>query len=339
MIEPRDNPFLAGQDAAEATLADAMRSGRLHHGWLISGPEGVGKATLAFRFARRLFAGVPPHQNNTLALDAGHVVFRRVAAGTHADLLTVARAYDEKRKRVRGEIVVDDVRRVAEFLRLTPAEGGWRIVIVDGAEHLNRNAANALLKVLEEPPARAILLLTCAAPGRLLPTIRSRCRQLTLPPLDPPTLAAVLARYLPDLPAAERARLADIADGSPGRALALAGEQGVQLAGLVDETFSMLPQVDLLRAHAIADTIARSETGFSTFMDLLRAELAKAVREAGRKTSLGAGGLGQRLAAVKPLDAWVDVWHGLTRLQSDTERFNLDKRQALIQGLSLLRGS
>lgn len=336
MLEPRANPHFVGHEGQVASLFEAARAGRLHHGWLISGQPGIGKATLAYRFARWLLAGGTAPD---LALNPSDGVFRRVAAGTHPDFFTVERRVNVKTDRLQSEIVINTIQEACNFMRLTPAEGGWRVVLIDGAEDMNSNAANALLKVLEEPPARAILLLTCAAPGRLLPTIRSRCRQLTLPPLDPPTLAAVLARYLPDLPAAERARLADIADGSPGRALALAGEQGVQLAGLVDETFSMLPQVDLLRAHAIADTIARSETGFSTFMDLLRAELAKAVREAGRKTSLGAGGLGQRLAAVKPLDAWVDVWHGLTRLQSDTERFNLDKRQALIQGLSLLRGS
>src|SRR5271165_3045369 len=173
--EPRANPLLLGHEAAEATLAAALHSGRLHHAWLLTGPAGIGKATLAFRFARRLLAG---HGGEGLQLDSTHPVFRRVAVGAHADLLTVERAFDPKRKRQRTEIVVDDVRRIGGFLHLTPAEGGWRVVVVDGADELNRNAANALLKVLEEPPPRALLLLTAAAPGRLPATIRSRTRRL-----------------------------------------------------------------------------------------------------------------------------------------------------------------
>src|SRR5271169_1750093 len=196
---PRANPLLLGHEAAEATLLEAMRSGRMHHAWLITGPDGVGKATLAFRFARRLLAGMP--DGDTLALDPAHPVFRRVAAGSHADLLTVERAYDDKRKRMRTQIAVDDVRRISSFMSLTPAEGGWRVVVVDGAEELNQASANALLKILEEPPRRAILLLVCGAPGRLLPTIRSRCRRLRLDPLGPGAMERLLAAYLPNLAA------------------------------------------------------------------------------------------------------------------------------------------
>ena len=339
--EPRENPELVGQDAAERTLAEAMRSGRMHHAWLITGPEGIGKATLAYRFARRLLAGFDG--TDSLALDPSHPVFRRVAAGTHADLGTVERVYDEKRKRLRTEIVIEDVRAVGDFLRLTPAEGGWRVVVVDGAEHLNRNSANALLKVLEEPPSRAMLLLVCSAPGRLLPTIRSRCRQLRLATLDDPTLQGLMARALPDMPPSERRRLAQLAHGSPGRALALAAEDGGKIAGLVDDVLAALPDLQAGRGHDIADAIARSETGYTTFMELLRSALAESVRNAARAPDRAADRAadpgGARLSTLRPLDAWVDVWQGLTRLQAETERFNLDKRQALIQGLALLRGS
>src|ERR1700761_6420475 len=201
--EPRANPVLLGHEAAEATLLDALRAGRMHHAWLITGPEGIGKATLAYRFARRLLAG--PLIGDTLALDPDHPVFRRVAVGSHADLLTVERAYDEKRKRMKTQIAVEDVRKINSFMALTPAEGGWRVVILDGAEELNQNSANALLKVLEEPPPRAILLLVCSAAGRLLPTIRSRCRRLRLTPLEDDAMNTVLAGYLPAMPADDRA--------------------------------------------------------------------------------------------------------------------------------------
>src|SRR6476646_7262774 len=234
--DPRANPLLLGHETAEATLLDAMRSGRIHHAWLITGPDGVGKATLAYRLARRLLAGMP--SDNSLALDPQHPVFRRVAAGAHADLHTVERAYDEKRRRMRTQIAVEDVRGISTFMSLTPAEGGWRVAIVDGAEEMNQSSANALLKILEEPPPRAILLLICSSPGRLLPTIRSRCRRLRLSPLDDTAMGALLAGYLPALDADERGRLITLAEGSPGRALMLAEDEGLKIAMLVDKLLS-----------------------------------------------------------------------------------------------------
>jgi DNA polymerase-3 subunit delta' len=332
--EPRTNPLLLGHAAAEATLAEAMRSGRMHHAWLITGPDGVGKATLAYRFARRLLAGMP--SVNTLALDPGHPVFRRVAAGAHADLLTVERGYDERRRRMRTQIAVDDVRRISAFMSLTPAEGGWRVAVVDGAEEMNQSSANALLKILEEPPRRALLVLVCGAPGRLLPTIRSRCRRLRLDPLGQEAMERLLATYLPDLAAGDRGRLVTLAEGSPGRALLLAEEEGLAIAGLANEVLAALPALKLQRAHAVADALGRGETAFTNFMDLLRAGVATAVRDVVR----GQGDEEQvRLVALRPLDDWGDVWHALTRLQDETERFNLDKRHAIVAGLGLLSGN
>ena len=200
-----------------------------------------------------------------------------------------------QRKRMRTQIAVDDVREVNAFMALTPAEGGWRVAIVDGAEDMNPSSANALLKILEEPPQRAMLLLTCAAPGRLPATIRSRCRRLRLSPLpddadDPsavrlpadssdPTSAAVL-------PASPRAR--------PGRALLLAEEEGLKIAALVDKVLADLPDLPPVRALEVADALGRSETGFSTFMDLLRAgPCRRGARRGARPGGPGAGARGQ----------------------------------------------
>ncbi len=327
MLEPRENPALLGHTAAEAVIGSAIRGGRLHHAWLITGPEGVGKATLAYRFARLLLSGGGDPN------DPAAPVFRRIARATHADLLTVEREWDEKRKRQRTEIVVEDARDIAGFLRLTPAEGGWRVVVVDGAEHLNRSAANALLKVLEEPPSRAVLLLTCAAPGRLLPTIRSRCRRLALGRLGAADMAAVLRQALPETDDPARATLAGLADGAPGRAADLAAADGVAIAGLVSEVLQAAPQLAATRAYAVADRLGRSDGGYSTFMDLLRDRLGAAVRNAVR----GQADEDQlRLVQARPLGEWGEVWHALGRLQDETERSNLDKRHAIVSGLDLL---
>ncbi len=326
--DPRANPLLVGHGAAEAALLGALRGGRVHHAWLLTGPDGIGKATLAFRFARRLLAGGPA---DSLALEPDHPVFRRVAAGTHADLLTVERAWDEKRKRLRGEITVENVRGVADFLRLTPAEGGWRVVVLDGAEHLNRNAANALLKVLEEPPQRAVLLLACAQPGRLLPTIRSRCRRLPLGRLTDAEVTTLLDRFLPETEPAERARLAQIADGSPGRALRLADEDGTVLASLAEDALQASSGLPTARALAIADQASKTDAAFATFMDLLGEGVADRVRAAARDGAVRAGTL--------PLAEWVEVWQAILRLRDETERFNLDKRHAVASSLALLNGS
>ncbi len=330
-LEPRTNPNLFGHEAAEATLLDAIQGGRMHHAWLMIGPEGVGKATLAYRFARRLLAGRPTEPS--LALPATHPVFRRVAAGSHADLMTVERGINEKTKRMRMQIPVEDIRKINGFMSLTPAEGGWRVVIVDGADEMNQASANALLKILEEPPGKAILLLTCAAPGRLPATIRSRCRRLRLNPLDDAAMARVMDDIAPGLDPDARGRLLTLAEGSPGRALILAEDEGLKLAAVVDKLLSDLPHLPLTRAHDVADMLGRSDTGFSTFMDLLRAGIAAAVRESVRGR---ADPEQERVVALRPLDAWGEVWQGLTRLQDETERFSLDKRQAIIAGLSLL---
>jgi DNA polymerase-3 subunit delta' len=331
--EPRSNPLLRGHEAAEALVAEALRGGRFHHAWLITGPPGIGKATFAYRFARRLLAGAG--EGGSLFLPAEHPVFRRVAVGSHADLLTVEREINVKTKRMRTEIVVENAREIPQFMHRTPAAGGGRVVVVDGAEDLNRSAANALLKVLEEPPARAVLLLTCSAPGRLLPTIRSRCRRLALAPLDEMAMADVLGVYLPELEGDARGRVITLAEGSVGRALDLAGSGGVAMADLVGLVLAAVPDLPVMRAHEVADKIGRDEDAFSTFMDLLRAGLAAAVRDAAR----GRADPDQsRLLGTRPLDAWVDVWHALTRLQDETEGAHLDKRQALVEGFALLAG-
>ena len=184
-------------------------------------------------------------------------------------MLTIERAYDEKTKRRKRDIAVDDVRKINGFMALTPAEGGWRVAVIDGAEDLNQNSANALLKILEEPPARAVLILVCSAPGRLPPTIRSRCRPLRLSALSDPVMAELLALYLPERSQDDRDRLITLAEGSIGRALAMADDDGIAVATMVDKLLAALPNVPLSRGHEVADALGRSDTGFHLFTDQL----------------------------------------------------------------------
>ena len=294
--EPRANPFLLGHEQAEASLAEAMRGGRMHHAWLITGPDGIGKATLAYRFARRLLAGHAGGETRWRWTPT-HPVFRRVAAGSHADLLTVERAYDEKRKRhAHRRSRSTTCARIGGFMRLTPAEGGWRVVVVDGAEELNQHSANALLKMLEEPPPRAMLLLVCAAPGRLLPTIRSRCRRLRLDAAGRGGHGhGCWRRYLPELAADERGRLVTLAEGSPGRALLLAEEEGLAIAGLVDEVLAALPALPAAPRPTTSPTRwraarRRSPPSWTCCAPASPPRCATCVRGRGRRGAGAAGG-------------------------------------------------
>ena len=195
---PRETTALFGHNEAERALLEAYKSGRIPHAWLIGGPPGIGKATLAFRLARFVMAHPDPRAAETqkadsLAIDPENPVARRIAAQAQGDLLILERSINEQTGKLYTVIRVDDVRRTASFFGSTAGEGGWRIAIVDAVDDLQREGANALLKVLEEPPKRSLLLLISHAPGRELPTIRSRCRRLLLRPLEPEDVGRALA--------------------------------------------------------------------------------------------------------------------------------------------------
>jgi DNA polymerase-3 subunit delta' len=337
---PRANRDLVGHAAAEQELRRLFAAGRLPHALLIGGPRGIGKATLAFRLARYVLAhgaddGAAPQlfpagEGGSLAVPPDSGTFRRVAAGGHADLLTVERAWDPRRRRLRGEIVVADTREIARFLHLTPAEGGWRVVVVDGADEMNRNAANALLKVLEEPPSRALLLLVAHSPGRLLPTIRSRCRRLALAPLAPAEVRRLLAQYRPDLPEAHAEELAALADGSIGRALDLAAAGGVELHRSVAALLSREPDYDPVALHAFADRLARAEAddAYRATADLLAQLLAGlAVAAAG---GAAAAPPFDRLAPRAPAARWAELRAEVEADFARTEGLNLDRKQAIL---------
>lgn len=284
---PRDTPRLIGQEAAEAAFLDAFNSGKLHHAWLLTGPRGVGKATLAWRIARFLLATPGPDDGGMFApepptnldVDPDHPVARRIAAGGEGALKSVTRSADEKTGRLRKQIVVDDIRKLNGFFQMSAADGGRRVVIVDDADLMNTNAANALLKMLEEPPARAVILLISHRPSGLLPTIRSRCRTVRLGTLDANQMAEALAQSGVEVQG-DPAALAALSGGSVGGALGLSLMGGLQLYAELVALLGTLPQLDRSRALKLAEAAATrgAEEKLAllfTLVDLLMLRLAR----------------------------------------------------------------
>lgn len=307
---PRETFRFLGHDAEERALADALDGGRMHHAWLLAGPKGVGKATLAYRFARAAL-GARKSGKRPLDVDPDDVISRRISARSHPDLFVLRRGLNDRGK-PRREITVDDAREMAHFFALAPSEGGMRVAIIDAVDDLNRNAANAILKTLEEPPAHSVLLLVCHAPGAALATIRSRCRRLPLRPLDDALVREAAGENADDA-------LVALAKGRPGRAIALAS-QGLDAS-----------VVRLDRAQA---SVARGDAGpmLQTLYEKLSGEpferLVVVLELAGEWT---------RAAGVEQGgEAWAEAWSALETLRQEAEGLDMDPRHALARAVGVL---
>ena len=341
MTPPHANPLLFGHAAAEAVFVRALDSGRLPHAWLLRGQAGVGKATLAYRFARRLLAG-PDHA--AAAADPAHPVFRMVANRAHPDLRVLERIPNPKTGKLYREILVEQVRTADDALHETAARGGYKVLVVDSADELGAAGANALLKLLEEPPPRTVLLLVCQRPGALPRTILSRCMQLPLMPLSPAELPAALERLMPELGEAERIALAELADGSPGRAIELhergwLGRYAAVLPKLVEARRSLSARLDLAGELAKGGD-GRGARAASDLLGTAFRRIAghKAGEHPARELFAGEAALLGELAAGLALDQWVGVWDKLAPLAGQVERLNLDPAQALLQVLQAICG-
>jgi DNA polymerase III subunit delta' len=316
---PRMTSVLFGHAEAEQTLLDAYRGGRIPHAWLIGGETGIGKATLAYRMARFVLAypdpALPAVQTaQLLAVPADHPTARRIAGQAHSDLLVLERVINEKTGKLFTVTRVEDVRRTVPFFGSTAGEGGWRVAIVDPLEDLNRAGENALLKVLEEPPPRALLLLVSHAPGRVLPTIRSRCRTLILRPLAAEDIVRAMTAAMRENGSADEMLVAaGAADGSVGRALALLEADALELRQQVNGLLDRLPALDPRALHALGDEIAgtQAET-LAAFMDAVNAWLSARLQSGPQE--------GARLARV------AEVWAAVNNAAREAEAYNLDRK-------------
>jgi DNA polymerase-3 subunit delta' len=310
--------MIAGQDKAVEAFRRAWDSGALHHAWLLAGPRGVGKATFAYQAARRILsqaAGpafdlpgldtpVYPDELDEEGRPREHPIAHLIREGSHPDLRWLERLENERTGNLARNITVDQVRELGEFLALTPALSPWRVVVIDSVDDLEKSAANALLKMLEEPPPNTAFLLVSHAPGRLLPTIRSRCRRLQFESLADDAMVSVLCEKVPESSDLERQQLVNSANGSVGRALAFAS---LELGPLEKDALAILREgdPDNSKRSALASQLARKAAAerYSAFLDLLPSLVvaeARSLPEAGRERALEAYERVRQLTAVAP---------------------------------------
>lgn len=318
--EPAENPILVGHREAGDALVAAYRVGKLPHALLFVGPQGIGKATLAFHLAYHVLshvdhAGAPEH---LVAPDPASSLSRQIANGAHPSVLHLTRPLNDKTKSYKSAVTVDEIRKVSRFLSLTSHNGGYRIVIVDPADDMNTNAANALLKNLEEPPARTLFVLVAHSLGRLLPTIRSRCQIVRLNPLSDDEVLAVLGSFDAGLPAgdAERKALVANAAGSPRSAILLTQYGGLEIADAFDQLLRE-PRIPVSEAHRLADAVAGRDQSIQ--MALLNDHALEMLAAAAR----AAAEHGEIERAERFSQAWQDLRIAIT--EADT--YNLDRKQ------------
>lgn len=334
-FSPQNNGYLLGQNEAENVILQAWKSQTLHHSWILSGEKGVGKATLAYRIARFLFCADENHKDKytSLNISPDNPIFQQVAKGSYPDLMVLERDYTEtdKRKIVnairKGEILendelsalkrsafirVDDVRKVNDFLKKTSFNNGWRIVIVDSADDMNKNAANALLKILEEPPAKTVLLLISHNIGRLLPTIRSRCAKLPLKVLSNGEVGSLLRRYRANLNETMIARLAEISGGSIGRAILYADENAVNIYDKMCRLLCAKQNYSLSTLLDFCDEVSSSPEMFNLTEELLLKFLKENMLNCHDKEEMYA------------------LWNETHKKFTDCAIVNMDKRLTLI---------
>lgn len=329
-MPPARNSNLFGHKAAEDFLARSYHSGKGHHAILIEGPEGIGKATLAFRFANHVLSHPDPATapEQLAAPDLGSSVSRQIASGASHNLLHLARPVDEKTGKAKTAITVDEVRRAGHFFSQTSGTGNWRIVIIDPADDLNRNAANAILKILEEPPRRALFLVLSHAPGKLLPTIRSRCQPLKLSPLGDDDLMRALGALGLRLDGGKTEEtIRAMSKGSVARALKLMNYGGADIIAAFDEVMAADGPAARKNMHRLADVLSAKDSDviFGFFLEHLGDHLMERARQAALTGNLQGAERQAKLVS--------DITEQITVAQA----YNLDRKQTILSILEAAR--
>lgn len=352
---PRESAVMLGHDAQEQMLLSSFNQGNLPHALIFAGPEGIGKASFAYRMARFLFKhggadagqdsmfGDAPLAATTMDVSEDDPVFRRVASGGHPDLLTIERPIDEKKGTQKAEVNVELARKIAPFLRMTSSNGGWRVVVVDDAETMNRNAQNAILKILEEPPEKALLILVCHRLGAMIPTIRSRCRTVHFQALPDDTMVSLLKQGAGGYIGGEDLLLLSaMADGSPGRAISLYQEGGIDQLRNILSLLASRPNWDWTRIHQLAENLGRygSDAEYASFAAMMgwlfqSLTLAKAAGPSKLPELLRSEAM-MGLLNHYSLEQWGEICDKLRGHFTAIEVGNLDKRQGVIGAFSLL---
>lgn len=324
VFEPSASDYLTGHDDVVRFLAQAYREGRMHHALLLEGAQGIGKATLAFHLAGHMLG----HTEQSSAPeffdrpDFSKALWRQIAGGMHPAVLHITRPFDQKSGKFRTAITVEEIRRVTHFRTRTASDHAWRIVIVDPADDMNRNAANALLKTLEEPPARALFILVSHSSGRLLPTIRSRCQSIQLRPLDDVAMQDALSHAGAGIgldQAGITPTLLQRSEGSVRKALLLLAHGGIEIADTVDALLEG-PSFDLPKAQALGTAVSgrEAEIQYALFRNHLMERIA---HEARRRADAG---------QLREASQWSQFWSDLGREIDMAETYNLDRRQCVV---------
>ncbi len=334
ILLPAENGDFIGHKDAVKMLHDSYQSGMMHHAWLISGQKGIGKATLAYRFARFLLSN---EKNPDLSVSLNNPTFNRIRNNSHSDLLVLETGFNIKTGKPAKEILVDDARKIGKFLRLTSSETAYRIIIIDSIDEMNNNAANSILKLLEEPPKNAIFLLVSHCPGRILPTIKSRCRQLKLRPLAFNEAMEVVNLVTPEVGGDEILPLIEIANGSPGAALNIYNEGGLELYEKVLGVFETLPKLDNLKLYELSDLAAKAGSNKNwelilLFISHLLAEfvLLDISQSGGQVINSRKSSIKQKLLVENTLQNIVQMQIGMENLVAGVNGLHLDKKLAII---------
>lgn len=319
--DPAENFDLVGHDETLNFLANHFASGRMHHAWLLSGPKGIGKATAAFRFAGHVFRHGGEAQINPefIKADAGDVVESRISKGGHPNLLYLSRPWGQKSKKFKTMLTVDEIRQTQKFFGMTAGESGWRVCIIDAADDMNANAANALLKILEEPPAKTLFLVISHAAGRLLPTIRSRCQILPMKPLSGEQVLGVTERFgaLEGVAPADRDLVGRLSGGSVRRALVLLNLDGISLFKQIEAICKNPTNPDWTQIHALATQLAprAQDEKYRLFLDLMYNYMHEQVTSNGE---------------LKALAGWAELWEKTNHAANLADAYNLDRKQTIL---------